>query len=187
MLGVSHVSMLFPGQKLPKKQLTIELVPATSWFKNARTVLSKAEWDVARKQVYKAAGHVCEICGDQGPRWPVECHEVWTFEDARNWQKLERLQALCPDCHLVKHYGFAQIKGWEKRAFDQLCKVNEWSKLTGQQYVGESFKLWQKRSQKSWTVDITNLSQYGIDPYVLGERSLQKASDPGGIEDDIME
>lgn len=170
------MSMLFPGQAPKKKQLTIELVPGTSWFKNARSILTKTEWDRVRKRAYQKAGHHCEVCNDQGPKWPVECHEIWTFRDSDSVQKLDGLQALCPNCHMVKHYGFAQMRGLEQVAFEHLCKVNDWSKYTATQYVRESFILWKKRSAKSWVVDVSHLSEYGIDPYDLSSRATQKSS-----------
>ena len=44
-------------------KLTIELVPATCWQTNVRSVVKKSEWDKIRKRVYKEAGHKCEVCG----------------------------------------------------------------------------------------------------------------------------
>lgn len=38
---------------------------------------------------------------------PVECHEVWDYDDDRKIQRLERRVALCPACHEVKHAGLA--------------------------------------------------------------------------------
>jgi hypothetical protein len=76
----------------------------------------------------------------------------------------------------VKHYGFAQMRGLEQVAFDHLCKVNDWSKLTATQYVREAFILWKKRSSQNWVVDVSHLSEYGIDTYDLSSRATQKSS-----------
>jgi hypothetical protein len=83
-------------------RLSIELVPATSWFDNLRSLLPPAEWDALRKATSQAAGHRCEICGGRGPKWPVECHERWQYDDATHVQTLTGLIALCPECHRVK-------------------------------------------------------------------------------------
>ena len=61
-------------------KLTIELVPKTSWFTNLRSLVSKEQWDKIRNKVYWKAGYKCEICGSKGPKWPVECHEIWHYD-----------------------------------------------------------------------------------------------------------
>jgi hypothetical protein len=77
-------------------RLTVELVPSTCWYTNVRSNVSKAVWDRLRRRVAAEAGKRCEICGGRGRRWPVECHEVWHYDDATKVQRLERLVALCP-------------------------------------------------------------------------------------------
>jgi hypothetical protein len=57
-------------------RLTVELVPSTCRYTNVRSHVPKAVWDRLRRQVAAEAGDRCEICGGQGRRWPVECHEV---------------------------------------------------------------------------------------------------------------
>ena len=67
-----------PGQEhTGANRLTIELVPQTCWFSNVRSEVSAADWDRLRKLTSNAAGGRCEVCGGRGPRWPVECHEIW--------------------------------------------------------------------------------------------------------------
>src|SRR5579862_704679 len=92
-----------------RKNLTINLIPSTAWYKNLRSELPKGEWDKLRKAQYKTANYVCEICGasglEQGFKWPVEAHEVWEFDDKEHIQKLISLIALCPLCHMCQHYG----------------------------------------------------------------------------------
>ena len=60
-----------------KIKLTIELVPKTAWYKNVRSEVSKDRWDELRKECYRNANYKCEVCGGTGPKWPVECHEIW--------------------------------------------------------------------------------------------------------------
>jgi hypothetical protein len=50
---------------------------ADRWYTNVRSHVSKAEWERPRKMVSARAGHVCEICGGRGSKWPVECQEVF--------------------------------------------------------------------------------------------------------------
>lgn len=143
-------------------RLTIELVPSTSWFDNVRSAVTKSDWDIIRKQVYKEANSICQICGGIGSKHPVECHEIWEYNDTTMIQKLNGMIALCPKCHMVKHIGFAQIQGKLNVAISHLSKVNKISKKEAEKYVADSFLLWSKRSLHSWSVDLTYLSKYNI-------------------------
>ena len=136
-------------------RLTIELVPEPMWGFNLRSELTQCEWDLLRRDQYKRAGYVCEICGGKGDKHPVECHEVWRYDDLKNVQKLSRLIALCPSCHEVKHFGRARIMGNSKRAMAHLCTVNDMSMQTAENYILNQYALWRKRSQKKWTLDIS--------------------------------
>lgn len=138
-------------------KLTIELIPKTSWYSNVRSEVSDAEWDAIRHAVYQRAGYKCEICGGTGDEHPVECHEVWSYDDEKHVQELERMIALCPSCHEVKHFGYASSRGHRTRALEHLCDVNDWSRSKGIEYVQACFDKWRKRSQHEWTVDISIL------------------------------
>ena len=76
------VKMLFDGQRKTKPILTCELVPKSTWAKNLRTRMGQDLWDIARKIAYKKARYRCEVCSGKGPKWPVECHESWTFDSS---------------------------------------------------------------------------------------------------------
>lgn len=141
-------------------KLTIELVPSTAWGANLRSILSKPEWDKLRKIVYREAGYVCEVCGGKGSKWPVECHEVWKYDDKLFIQKLERMIALCPACHEVKHIGFAGTRGRGTEAIKHLAKVNGWNLEYAESYVRSMFMLWESRSRHEWTLDIRALDRY---------------------------
>jgi hypothetical protein len=135
--------------------LTIELVPSTVWYVNLRSELSKAEWDVIRKWCYKQAHYVCEVCGGKGPKWPVECHEIWEFDDAEKTQTLTGLIALCPACHGVKHIGLSEKRGEGVKAQQHLAQVNGWSIKQARAYIREAFEVWEERSQHEWALDIS--------------------------------
>lgn len=145
-----------------RELLTIELVPHSAWYKNVRSNVSKEEWDRVRKIVFERAGSVCEICGGRGARWPVECHEVFEYDDARKFQKLARLLALCPECHEVKHIGLAGVRGRYQAALAHLARVNGWSLDDARHYVEVCFEVWQRRSQHQWTLDLSYLEKFGV-------------------------
>jgi hypothetical protein len=144
-----------------KKRLTIELIPKTSWFKNLRSELSTKDWDKIRKTCYKLAGYRCQICGGVGPKWPVECHEVWKFERIRKVQDIKTYQqtlkgliALCPLCHQVKHIGYANKQGKLMDCITHLMKVNQCSQYQAEIQIQEAFILYLKRSKVTWDVNI---------------------------------
>ena len=138
-----------------RPHLTIELVPKGQWGANLRSELPKTEWDRLRKATYKAAGYRCQICGGKGPKWPVECHERWRYDEDTKTQVLEGLIALCPKCHEVKHMGRAQAVGNAERAMSHLMEINGWDAQTAFAYVDEAFGTWARRSQEDWTLDLS--------------------------------
>jgi 5-methylcytosine-specific restriction endonuclease McrA len=136
-------------------KLTIELVPQTCWFSNIRDHVNKPTWDILRRHTYKQAKYKCEICGGVGSKHPVECHEIWHYDDEKYIQKLIALIALCPNCHQVKHIGLARVRGKEDEAKKHLAKVNNWSNLEVENYLTTVWNQWQKRSQVEWKLDLS--------------------------------
>lgn len=143
-------------------RLTIELVPRTCWFDNVRSAVSSSDWTRLRKQTARAAGWHCQICGGKGPRWPVECHEIWHYDDDTQCQTLTGLIALCPSCHEVKHMGFSELRGKKEEAVAHLALVNGWSLAGAFDYVDNAFELWSKRSGHTWQLDISWLATQGV-------------------------
>lgn len=158
-------------------KLSIELVPETCWYSNVRSSVTKKQWDHIRKQVSTAAYDTCEICGGIGDEWPVECHEVWNYDDVNHVQRLERMIALCPDCHAVKHAGRSlmvddAIDSVSKH-FNKINKSkNKWK--TFNSHLIDCMKIWLERSQHEWALDISILSEYGIDITKLKKRKHER-------------
>lgn len=139
----------------PEARLVVELVPSSSWYTNVRSSVPKSLWDKLRKSVFEKAGNRCEICGGVGKRHPVECHEVWEYDEPGRVQRLVRLIALCPACHEVKHFGRAESQGRGDKALRWLMRVNGWTRQEAVQHVQEAFRLWQQRSLLPWELDMT--------------------------------
>jgi len=144
-------------------RLEIDLVPSSCFYSNLRSNLKISQWDKLRREVYKNANRVCEICGGKGRRHPVECHEIWSYDEINYIQKYTGAIALCPDCHLVKHYGLAQIRGKGEFAYKHLMKVNDWDERQTTEHIKESFRIWENRSGHSWKLDISILKSSGIE------------------------
>lgn len=143
--------------------LTIELVPSTSWFNNVRSVVSRKQWDAIKAMVFGKAWDTCEICSGVGPKYPVECHEIWHYDDKKLIQKLIGMIALCPDCHMVKHMGLAIIQNKGNKALKHFMKINSLTKKVAEKSIEKAFILWEKRSKKKYKLDISHLQEYGID------------------------
>jgi hypothetical protein len=110
---------------------TLELIPSGAGGVNLRTRLKKDEWDKIRRYVYKQANYRCELCGQAGDTYPVECHEIWRWRYARAipQQRLFRCAALCPKCHQGKHLGLTkQMKTQVQyaRIVSHIKKLNRW-------------------------------------------------------------
>lgn len=144
-------------------RLCVELVPKTCWYSNVRSLLSKSQWDTIKKMVFAEAGYVCEICGGKGPKHPVECHEIWGYDDLLFIQKLNGMIALCPKCHRVKHFGLACIQGREAQVTSHLKIVNGISTKEAENHIKQSFKEFDRRSKHQWALDVSYLEKYGID------------------------
>ena len=108
-------------------KLQIELVPRSCWWSNVRSNVTDKQWDNIRKPVYQKANFLCEICRERGTKYPVECHEVWIYDDTSLTQRLGFFQALCPLCHEVKHIGLAGVRGNGERAFNRFKIINQLS------------------------------------------------------------
>lgn len=163
-----------PVEKVRLKQpLHVVLIPRTTWEDNVRSRFTKSRWDALRKAQYQRANYQCEICGEsglnQGYAYPVECHEVWEFDDQQHIQKLVRLIALCPGCHQVQHAGReAAVKGSSglEKVIRRLRKVNGWTAKEAQRHLQKAFDVWQSRSKHKWELDLTALQSSAVVPGV---------------------
>lgn len=161
--AVDRTSILYRGQPV---KLGVELVPRSCWYSNVRTNVSSAEWNLCKRYVRDRSGDVCEICGGRGRRWPVECHEVWEYEEKAGatpfpvirTQRLLDLIALCPQCHEVKHIGRAEAIGNLRRAERHLMTVNGWTNSATRAYLEVVFDVWRRRSLHDWALDISMLT-----------------------------
>lgn len=148
-------------------KLTIELVPNTSWGNNIRALMTKRQWNALRGMICDRAWGTCVVCGNSEK--PLECHEEWHYNEKTQIQKLTGLLALCPNCHMVKHIGLARVQGKYDEGLKHLMKVNGLNKKEAENYVKESFSIWRGRNQYHWTLDLSYLKRYGIDPAKLQE------------------
>jgi DNA-directed RNA polymerase subunit E'/Rpb7 len=112
---------------------------------------------------YEKANNKCEICKStgllQGYKHPVECHEIWEYNDVTHVQKLVGLISLCVLCHKVKHIGRAMVMGAKGICYQHLSYVNQWTKAQVDIHVDEAIAVNKERSNHQWTLDLSFLSQ----------------------------
>ncbi|MGW1201164.1 DUF5710 domain-containing protein [Streptomyces cyaneofuscatus] len=157
---------LLPGEDRTLGQgLFVDLVPSICWFTNVRSCVTPRDWERLRRMITRRAGMRCEACGAgedrTAQRW-LEAHERWVYEDAARVQRLKRLICLCTDCHTVTHYGYAQVRGLEAKAFAHLVKVTGMSRAEARRHIDMAFTVWDVRSATTWTLDLSILTDAGI-------------------------
>jgi len=141
-----------------------ELVPASSWNSNLRAVLPKEDW---KKISGNVCSHgICMNCGGRGSaidpdkKSGLEAHEEWSYDDKNKVQKLVRIVALCPDCHLIRHMGFASTKGWSDSVRMHMESVTGMTRTEAINIINKTFDEFEERSRHEWTLDITILPNY---------------------------
>lgn len=161
---MSKKELLEYNKTVSNLKLTTELVPKSSWYDNVRSNVSKEQWDYLRKKCYKNANYKCEICGsiglEQGYNYPVECHEIWDFNNNTETQTLKGLIALCPYCHKVKHIGLAEIMNELDICYTHFKKVNNVKISFIMDYFEQVKLLYRERSKIKWKLDISLIDNY---------------------------
>jgi len=138
-------------------KLYIDMIPRSSWYTNARSILSGHEWNKIKRKVYAINNNRCSICNGIGKKHPVEAHERWKYNEDTKVQKMINIVPLCPMCHLTTHYGLAQIKGKEQQAYEHFLKVNNFEEYEAEHYMEIGYKTWIRLSKIEWKVDVSYL------------------------------
>ncbi|MFI8528556.1 DUF5710 domain-containing protein [Promicromonospora sukumoe] len=164
--ALPDVPDLLPGEdRSLGSSLFVDLVPSTCWFTNVRSCVTPKDWERLRRMITRRAGMRCEICGatqDRATRRWLEAHERWVFDPVQGVQRLARLICLCTDCHTVTHFGFAQVRGLEAPAYVHLMAVTGMDYNQAQEHVQDAFELWAVRSERTWELDLSMLTDVGV-------------------------
>ncbi len=152
-------------------KLSVELVPSTSHGANLRSVITSQEWKQVSAWCAHEANHVCQVCGGKSKGRNLDCHEKWHYDEETGTQTLIGLVGLCVSCHLVKHFGYAQVSGKEEFALFHLCKINKWNTYQARDYLEHCFKRFQRRSKIKWKLDCTFMEDV---PVSISQESCKK-------------
>ena len=142
-----------------KYKLDFELVPDPCWYSNLRSILSKAQWDVVRRDAYSRAQGRCMICARPATR--LEAHEKWSYDEENKVQKLEDVIAVSHACHSVIHIGRTQLIGQEDVAIKHFMRVNKCSYADYIKALGEANAVHQRRNKvDEWKLDLSYLKKF---------------------------
>jgi hypothetical protein len=126
---------------------------------SAKKTLGRTAWKQIRQDVLSAAKNTCEICGHEPNIYygdPLNCHEVWHYDDRRAVATLIRLRMQCGACDNAVHVGRAMTYGVGDRAFAQLQKVNGIAVAEVEQLGVAALAQWQRRNPKAWRMRIAD-------------------------------
>jgi hypothetical protein len=141
--------------------LFVDLVPDSCWFTNVRSCVDQRDWERLRRMINTRAGRKCEACGRgkdrEVKRW-LEAHERWSYDESTGVQSLRRLVCLCTDCHRTTHFGLAEVQGKRELAITHLRTVTGMTSAQAEQHVRSAFGTWRRRSARSWTLDLSILT-----------------------------
>lgn len=140
-------------------------VPETCWWTSVQANVPDEIWENIARRVYKDWDYHCSICGGREPEHPVEAHEEWYYyvQDGYFVQRLQRIIALCPSCHLVKHIGFARTQDRYNETIQHMAAVNKVSTEIAAEATYQAFKLWEQRNKVPWMLNVMHLElEYGI-------------------------
>jgi len=162
----AEVPELLPGEdRAFGAGLFVDLVPRSCWFTNVRSCTTPADWERLRRPILRRAGHRCEACGDGEDRAAgrrLEVHERWHYDEPTGVQALRRLICLCSPCHLVTHFGYANVTGRTEQAFAHLRRVTGMDDVQARVHVYAAEDLWIERSVHAWALDLGMLTAAGV-------------------------
>lgn len=164
--ALPDIPELLPGEdRSLGSGLFVDLAPSACWFTNVRSCVSPRDWERLRRMIINRAGRRCEVCGqtlDRAAGRQLEAHERWTYDEHSGVQALRRLICLCDLCHTVTHFGLAELRGRAVEALAHLKTVTGMTDRQARTHVDQAFALWQERSTRTWTLDLSMLTNAGV-------------------------
>jgi hypothetical protein len=152
----------------------VDLIPSSSWCASLANMLTASSWKLIRDVCTLRAGS-CAECGAMAT--PLECHEIWTYDEESGIQTLVELRAVCGPCHETHHLGLASIRGVYDRTMLRLAALNRLMPHEIADYEAEVFSRFERRSLIAWTLDLSMMASNPM--------SLKKAfvmAEDGSIE-----
>lgn len=151
-----------PGEET-EAGLGVDLIPATMWGANCRSVLTKRQWQYVSDFVRHRAGWQCEFCGVgndfERKKW-LMAHERFDYDG--DTMRLSALICLCDDCNDVTHPGHATTTG--KKTMSQIlawyAEVADISAAEARVRMRQATDDFNRRSDQEWNLDLTLLTPW---------------------------
>ena len=134
-------------------KLEPHLVPKPLWKHSASEKLGRTSWQAIRQDRLREAGDRCEICREPSVR-PLNCHEIWSYDDSNAVATLVGFEMHCAKCDLVTHMGRAIAHGYGDQALQQMTGVNGINLAEAKQIWLSAKGIWKTRNAREWSVKI---------------------------------
>lgn len=109
-----------------------------------------------RPDALAVAKNRCSVCGSADGR--LICHDKWRYDDKKAIATLVGFEIHCSLCDATTHVGRAAQLGPVEEVLleilNHLCNVNRCKPKEAEAILESAMALWQKRSQKEWTIKI---------------------------------
>lgn len=128
------------------RPLRLNIVPRTLWNKSLAHFLPN--WNEVRDKVCSCG--CCAFCDAQTQPNKLHAHEVWKYNDETHTVDLRDIVPVCENCHMVLHFGKANVDGKKKEALAWYCKVNGVPKDIAKHEILGAFEWWRIRSEYPW-------------------------------------
>jgi hypothetical protein len=130
-------------------RLAIEPIPYASAPASLAKLLPRPEWDRIRRVAYKSASYHCQTCGNAGR---LNCHELWHFNESTGYQWLMGFQALCDDCHGVRHMLSVRNRQEFDRLANHFMAVNRASPREFRDHLEQARQRRAELNQREWRI-----------------------------------
>lgn len=141
--------------------LHVDLIPSTNWGGSLANLLTPSSWDSIREGVLNWTGGNCVICGFNGGKSSVDCHEIWQYylpiQGDTGVQRLRGIIPVCRLCHSMFHLGKANVDGHLDKVLGRLGWANRWTKREVDHYCRYVDRKHGSRNRWRWNLDVSVL------------------------------
>jgi hypothetical protein len=135
-----------------KLKLVPVLVPRPLWGINAHDLLDRDSWQCMRHDTFSRDNFHCFICEQKRP---LECHEVFSYDDVTGTATLVRLESRCADCHACNHLGrlLKRNRDGFKKALKRIGALNRLNPPEVISLVEQAFQVHKTRT-RPWQMKV---------------------------------
>jgi hypothetical protein len=136
--------------------LSIELLPVTAWAKIYKPQMPPALWEILLDDQIRKNRQRCSICHCHS-KHPLVLHQRWFTRPPK--LLFIGFEALCRNCHDVKHAGRSRACGID--ILPHLQRVNNCPEINARACVAAAGEKWSYESTEfpSWEIDSTAFDQ----------------------------